>query len=75
MVTATKASPENITISFVLLCNKIIISIRSTSTETANYPGTKLVGVAKFNVMCSVLVVWSFHIVVLQRTAKKCTKM
>ena len=37
-------SPENI--SLFHLCYFAIISIRSTSTETADYPGTKLVGVA-----------------------------
>ena len=42
--TATKTSPENITLFH--LCYFAIISTRSTSTETANYPGTKLVGVA-----------------------------
>ena len=35
---------ENVPLSY--LCYFAIISTRSTSTETANYPGTKLVGVA-----------------------------
>ena len=41
---ATKTSPENI--SLFHLCNFAIISTRSTFTKMANYPGTKLVGVA-----------------------------
>ena len=44
MATATKTSPENITV--FSLCYFAIISTRSTSTEKANYPGTKLVEVA-----------------------------
>ena len=40
--TARKTLPENITLFHFAL----LISTRSTSTETANYPGTKLVGVA-----------------------------
>ena len=43
-VTATKTSPENI--SLFHLCYFAIISTRSTFTKMANYPGTKLVGVA-----------------------------
>ena len=42
--TATKTSPENITL--FILCYFAIISTRSTFTKMANYPGTKLVGVA-----------------------------
>ena len=42
--TATKTSPENI--PFFNLCYFAIISTRSTFTKMANYPGTKLVGVA-----------------------------
>ena len=44
MATAMKTSPENITLFH--LCYFAIISTHSTSTEMANYPGTKLVGVA-----------------------------
>ena len=40
----TKTSPENI--SLFHLCYFAIISTRSTFTKMANYPGTKLVGVA-----------------------------
>ena len=40
----TKTSPKNVTLFH--LCYFAIISTRSTSTEMANYPGTKLVGVA-----------------------------
>ena len=43
-VTATKTSPENITLFH--LCFFAIISTSSYYGETANYPGTKLVGVA-----------------------------
>ena len=42
--TATKTSPENI--SLFHLCYFMIISSCSTFTKMANYPGTKLVGVA-----------------------------
>ena len=42
--TATETSPENI--SLFHLCYFAIISTRSTFTQLANYPGTKLVGVA-----------------------------
>ena len=42
--TATKTSPENI--SLFHLCCFATISTRSTYRETANYPATKLVGVA-----------------------------
>ena len=42
--TATKTSPENI--SLFHLCYFAITSTRSTFTKMANYPGTKLVGVA-----------------------------
>ena len=42
--TATETSPENITLFH--LCYFAIISTRSTYRETANYQGTKLVGVA-----------------------------
>ena len=42
--TETKTSPENITLFH--LCFFAIILTRSTSRETANYPGTKLVGAA-----------------------------
>ena len=79
---ATKASPENITL-FHLRYFAVILT-RSTSTETANYPGTKLVGVAyklrkkmKNSPSRSLKKprIWSFHVVVLQRTTKKCTKM
>ena len=42
--TATKTSPENI--SLFHLCYFAIISTRSTFTIIADYPGTKLVGVA-----------------------------
>ena len=42
--TATKTSPGTITLFH--LCYFAIISTHSTSTEMANYPGTKLVGVA-----------------------------
>ena len=41
---ATKTSPENTTLFHLSLF--AIISTRSTSTEMANYPGTKFVGVA-----------------------------
>ena len=44
MATATKASPENITLFH--LCYFAIISTRSTFTKMANYPGIKLVGEA-----------------------------
>ena len=44
MATETKKSPENITLFH--LCYFAIISTRSTFTKTANYQGTKLVGVA-----------------------------
>ena len=62
------------------LCYFAIISICSTFTETANYPGTKLLGVAfklrkrmENSPPCvHVLHIWSFHFFVLQRTAKKC---
>ena len=64
----------------------MIISTRSPSTETANYLGTKLVEWRsskrenkKFTVVCSRSPnkprMWSFHVIILQRTAKKCTKM
>ena len=43
-LTPTKTSPENI--SSFHLYYFATISTRSASTETANYPGTKLVGVA-----------------------------
>ena len=42
--TATKTSPENITLFH--LCYFAIFWTRSTSSETANYPGTNLIGVA-----------------------------
>ena len=42
--TATKTSPENITLFH--LCYFAIISTRSTFPKMANYPGTKLLGVA-----------------------------
>ena len=42
--TATKTSSENI--SLFHLCYYAIISTRLTFTKMANYPGTKLVGVA-----------------------------
>ena len=42
--TATKTSPENITLFHYCLFS--IISTRSTSTEMVNYPGTTFVGVA-----------------------------
>ena len=42
--TATKTSPENI--SLFHLCYFAIISTRSTFTKMVNYPTTKLVGVA-----------------------------
>ena len=42
--TATKTSPENI--SLFHLCYFAIISTRSPFAKMANYPGTKLVGVA-----------------------------
>ena len=44
MATATKTLPENIPLFH--LCYFAIISTRSTFTKMANYPGTKLVGVA-----------------------------
>ena len=79
-----KTSPENI--SLFHLCYFAIISTRSTLTKMANYPGTKLVRVAyklrkKMKNLSSCVhvlhktLMWSFHVVVLQRTAKKCTKM
>ena len=42
MATATKTSPENI--SLFHLCHFAIISTHSTFTKIVNYPGTKLVG-------------------------------
>ena len=76
--------PENI--SLFHLCYFAIISTRSTFTKMANYPGTKLAGVAyklrkkmKNSPSCVHVLhktlMWSFHVVVLQRTTKKCTKM
>ena len=76
--TATKTSPEKI--SLFHLCYFAIISTRSTFTIIANYPGTKLVRVAyklrkkmKNSPSCVHVVhktlTWSFHVVVLQRTA------
>ena len=44
MATATKTSPENI--SLLHLCYFAIISTRSTFTKMANYPEAELVGVA-----------------------------
>ena len=81
--TATKTSLENI--SLFHLCHFAIISTRSTFTKMANYPGTKLVRVAhklrkkmKHSPPCVHVLHktlnWAFHVVVLQRTAKKCTK-
>ena len=43
MTTATLTSLKNTTL--FLLCYLTIISTRSSPTETANYPGTRLVGV------------------------------
>ena len=43
-VTPTKTSLENITLFH--FCYFTVILTRSTSTQTTNYPGTKLVGVA-----------------------------
>ena len=43
MTTATLTSLKNTTLLY--MCYFTIISTRSSSTETANYPGTKLVGV------------------------------
>ena len=85
--TASKTLLENIT-SFYL-CSFAIISTHSTCIKTATYPGTKLEGVElelwkrmKNSPLCAHVLHkltlnsrWSFHVVVLHRTAEKCTKI
>ena len=68
--TATQTKKALKKIILFLLCYFAIISTRSTCSKTANYPQTKLVGVAfKLREKKANPRIWSFHVIVLQRTA------